>query len=120
MNEMAIKLNEFEGCISDAVNKLKDFEYDGAYKSIMQAFNYNPNSPKPHNLLGIYYEFKDNYDLARKHYRIAYVLNPLYKPASENLERVSTLFLYKKIPVNYGEEPPKEPDIPKRISEQNN
>jgi tetratricopeptide (TPR) repeat protein len=114
MNELAFRTNEFELCIKDAISKLKDFEYDEAYMFIMKAFNENPNSPEPHNLLGIMYEFKENYDLARKHYRIAYVLNPTYRPASENLERVSTLFLYKRIPINYGEEIQEELSIPKK------
>ena len=114
MNSIEIRTNEFELYMKDAISKLKDFKYREAYLSIMKAFQENPNVPEPHNLLGIYYEFNENYDLARKHYRIAYVLNPTYKPSSENLERVSTLFLYKRIPVNYGEEVTVEPVVPKR------
>lgn len=89
--------------LEEAINNLKKSEYKDAYDIIMKAIYNNPNAPEPHNLLGIWYEFKGNYDLARKHYRIAYVLNPIYKPSSENLERVSTLFPAREIPINYGE-----------------
>lgn len=90
--------------MKDAVSKLKNNEYEESYKLIMKAINIDPNAAEPHNLLGIWYEFKGENDLARKHYRISYVLNPTYKPASVNLERVSTLFPYKNIEVDFGDE----------------
>ena len=103
MKELEILSDEFKMYIKEATSKLKNFEYSEAYNFIMKAIKANPNAPEPHNLLGLWYEFIGNNDLARKHYRVAYVLNPTYKPASENLERVSTLFSHKEIPVNYGE-----------------
>jgi lipoprotein NlpI len=66
--------------------------------------NENPDSPEPQNLLGIWYEFQGNNDLARRHYRAAYALDPTYKPSSINLERISTFFSAHKIPVDFGEE----------------
>jgi len=98
---MSSKLDKY---IKEATSNLKNYEYEETYNFIMKAFIENPNAPEPHNLLGIWYEFKGNNDLARKHYRIAYVLNPLYKPATVNLERVSTLFPLKRIQVDFGEE----------------
>lgn len=112
MNKSEALAIDFSNSMNDAVKQLKSFHYDKAYELIMKAMNADPNAAEPHNLLGIWYEFNANKDLARKHYRIAYVLNPVYKPASENLERVSTLFLTKEIPVNYGEEPAGEEDKP--------
>lgn len=97
-------LKEFDMYIKEATNSLKEYEYEVAYEFIMKALSANPDAPEPHNLLGIWYEFKGNNDLARKHYRVAYVLNPIYKPATVNLERVSTLFPLKKIQVDFGEE----------------
>lgn len=93
---------EFDKYIKKAADSLQGCEYEQAYEFIMKAVNANPNAPEPHNLLGIWYEFKGNNDLARKHYRVAYVLNPIYKPASVNLERVSTLFPHKRIQVDFG------------------
>lgn len=88
--------------LKTAVNKLQSFKYEESYKYIMDAIKEDPNAPEPHNLLGIWYEFQGNKELARKHYRIAYVLKPTYKPASVNLERVSSIFSGNKIQVDYG------------------
>lgn len=95
--------NEFDICVKDAANYLKEYKYEEAYERIMKAIYLDPNAPEPQNLLGIWYEFKEKNDLARKHYRMAYVLNPLYKPSSVNLERVSTLFSLNKIEVDFGD-----------------
>ncbi len=102
MNEFEIVTNKFDQLLKEATDKLKNNRLEEAYEYIMHACEADPNAPHPHNLLGIWYEFKGKNELARKHYRVAYVLDPTYIPASENLERVSTLFLYKSIPVNYG------------------
>lgn len=112
MNEFELVVYEFDQLLQEAINKLKNDAMEDAYKYIMRACEVDPNAPQPHNLLGIWYEFKGKSDLARKHYRVAYVLSPTYKPASENLERVSTLFPYKRIPVNYGELPANDIVIP--------
>lgn len=103
MSEFKLATTEFDQLLQEATDKLKNNDMEEAYKYIMNACEADPNSPQPHNLLGIWYEFRGMSDLARKHYRVAYVLDPTYKPASENLERISTLFPYKWIPVNFGE-----------------
>jgi Tfp pilus assembly protein PilF len=99
-----MKSDRFDDYIKGATKKLQDSKYEESYELIMKAISMNPNAPESHNLLGIWYEFKGNNDIARKHYRIAYVLNPTYKPASVNLERVSTLFSDKVLQVDYGED----------------
>lgn len=88
--------------LNNAINKLQNYKYEESYKYIMDAIKEDPNAPEPQNLLGIWYEFKGNKELARKHYRIAYVLKPTYKPASVNLERVSSLFSGNDIQIDYG------------------
>ncbi len=102
-NSTIIDTDEINTLLKKAITELKREEYKKAYNLIIKAICHNPNAPEPHNLLGIWYEFKGNDDLARKHYRIAYVLNPIYRPSCENLERVSTLFSTRKIAINYGE-----------------
>jgi len=96
--------NNFKTYIKEATSKLYNYEFEDSFKMIMKALNENPNAPEPHNLLGIWYEFKGNNDLARKHYRAAYALDPTYKPASENLERVCIFFMSHKMPIDFGEE----------------
>jgi len=104
MDRFEIISSKFIDYIREAANEIHNHEFEKSYKTIINAININPNAPEPHNLLGIWYEFKNNKDLARKHYRAAYALDPTYKPASENLERVCTFFEAKRKQVNFGEE----------------
>jgi Flp pilus assembly protein TadD len=104
MRDNKTNVKEYESYIKEATLNLKQWDYDEAYKSIMNAMTTNPNLPEAQNLLGIWYEKYGNRDLARKHYRIAYVLNPRYKAASVNLERASSVFQYEDIPIDYGDE----------------
>jgi len=98
---ISIKFNNY---IRQATIEIHNHEFEKSYKAIINAIDINPNAPEPHNLLGIWYEFKNNNDLARKHYRAAYALDPTYKPASENLERVCTNFVSERKQINFGEE----------------
>lgn len=103
MSEIVITQNDFENMIKAAVVELKKYNLKEAYIFIMNAMYANPNRPEAQNLLGIWYELRGDNALARKHYRMAYVLDPIYRPASTNLERVATIFPYNKIPIDYGE-----------------
>jgi Flp pilus assembly protein TadD len=96
--------NKFNSCIRQATEELQQEKFEKAYKTILSAINLNLDAPEPHNLIGIWYELKNKTDLARKHYRAAYALDPTYKPASENLERLCSSFLLRKTQVNFGEE----------------
>ncbi|MHB8074065.1 hypothetical protein [Desulfosporosinus fructosivorans] len=45
-------------------------------------------------------------DLARKHYRAAYALDPTFKPAIRNLERISTFDnRYGRDHIDFGDQP---------------
>jgi len=103
MNKIEIKSDKFKNVINDVTKKLHNNEWEESYKIIINALCENPDAPEPHNLLGLWNEFNKNYDLARKHYRAAYALDPTYKPASINLERVCTMFSYRSIPLDFGE-----------------
>ena len=105
MNNFELNLNIFYKNLKFTVDKLHNKEFEEAYKMIINEICSNPNAPEPHNLLGIWYEMNGEEQLARKHYRVSYVLDPTYKPACNNLERISTLFISKKIPFDFGEEP---------------
>ncbi len=77
---------------SVAVVKAADFLKEGrmneALPSIKEAIRLNTEAAEPHNLLGIFFELTGDDDNARKHYRAAYALDPTYKPACRNLERL--------------------------------
>ncbi len=95
---------EYEAWIREAVHNLRQAEYEEAYELIIKAITVGPNDPEPQNLLGIWYECMGEKDLARKHYRMAYVLDSGFQPAGNNLQRVGTVFQYEDIPVDYGED----------------
>lgn len=105
MNNPELKLSVFEISLKQAIEKLQSSKLVDAYKIILDTICVNPNAPEPHNLLGLWYEMNGEEQLARKHYRIAYVLDPKFKPACNNLERISTLFLSKEIPYDFGDKP---------------
>ncbi|MDF2615099.1 MAG: hypothetical protein K0S71_2885 [Clostridia bacterium] len=79
----------------------KDFETAKNYiqKSILQSIG----APQPFNLLGILEEYKGNLSQACKYYRASYALDPTYRAASNNLERVTgTQYMKKREHVDFG------------------
>ncbi|MDD7363452.1 MAG: NAD-binding protein [Peptoniphilus sp.] len=66
--------------------------YDDGMALIRDAMKEDPNSPEPHNLLGIILEKSGDHAGAMKHFRAAYALDPSYKPASHNLKTCGEFF----------------------------
>ena len=89
--------------IRQAAASLKDKNCEGAYSLIVEAMCLNPDAPQPHNLLGIFYELSGDGNLARRHYRAAYSLDPTFKPACSNLERICTDFDNKPSTYDFGD-----------------
>ena len=81
----------FSETLSNAIELLKSRSFNSGYKLITNALLLDPDAPEPHNLLGILAELKGDDSIARKHYRAAYALDPTYKPACRNLERLVML-----------------------------
>lgn len=112
MYKIEFEPTRFSKTMKEAIKKLQSHEFEEAYKLIIIVLSMNPHAPEPHNLLGLWYEMKGNEDIARKHYRAAYALDPMYKPASKNLERVSSLFSGKNMPFEFGYDALEEAAIP--------
>lgn len=51
-----------------------------------------PHDPEPHNLFGIFFEKRSDHNMAMKHFRAAWDLDPTYMPARHNLEHYGTFF----------------------------
>lgn len=77
--------------------------FDKAKEYLKKAIAENLEAPEPQNLIGILYEYEDDLLTAEKHYRAALALDPTYKPALENLNRVSS-FRYSREGVRFGDE----------------
>lgn len=95
--------DKFTQCIQQATEHLRTKNCDNAYDSIIEAMQIYPNAPHPHNLLGIFYELTGDEHLARRHYRAAYSLDPTYKPACRNLERLCADFDNKPKSYDFGD-----------------
>ena len=84
----------FESYIEKAIEEITNKNFSQAKEYIHLAILENYASPKTHNLLGILDEITGDLSLARKHYRAAYALDPAFKLACRNLERL-TKFYYR-------------------------
>lgn len=98
-------MNIFELKINRSIELIKIGNYTDAEHYIHLSMSEDDISPKPHNLLGIIAELKGDLIKAEKHYRAAYALDPTFKAACENLQRITSLnykLNYKNI--MYGNE----------------
>lgn len=77
-------------------------DYEKAGEFLRKAISQNTESPEPHNLLGIVFEFNGKISEAQKHYRAALALEPAFRPAQENLERTAQ-FTYTQHGMNLGD-----------------
>lgn len=101
----------FENSIREAVKSLKSNEYFLCKKYIGEAMLLNDHAPEVYNLLGIISEIKGDLTLAGKYYRVSYTFEPTYKPAIENLERITSFFyIFNKNSLNYGDQQGNEED----------
>lgn len=88
MKKTEIRPDEFIKAIIQAADLLQKNDFESSHAQIAYAMALNMDAPQPHNLLGILYELVGDENAARKHYRAAYALDPTYKPACRNLERL--------------------------------
>lgn len=74
-----------------------------------------------HNLYGVLEEYLNEYNLARKHFMVAYALDPTYKPSIRNFERLSTFHSGgKRNQIDFGDQPEEEAENPYVIVYDNN
>lgn len=71
---------------------VKNGEYDECKQMIRHAMEEYPDSPEPHNLMGVVLEQVRDHATAMRHFRAAYALDPTYRPASQNLNNYGTFF----------------------------
>ncbi|MFA6940646.1 MAG: hypothetical protein WCQ54_06630 [Clostridiaceae bacterium] len=86
-----IKNNKpYENIINKAADSIKARNYISAKEYIRKALMEDYHAPEPQNLIGIICELSGDCILAGKHYRAASSLDPTYKPAIHNLERITS------------------------------
>lgn len=91
--------------INEVIYYLKMNDYDAAISNIKEVMVEDLSSGKIHNLLGIYYEKKGDFNRARKHYRVACDLEPTLIAPIKNLERLGSFrYLCSDKYIDYGVE----------------
>ena len=83
-----IKDSSFKMMVNETVKQLKNRNLTVAGGLINEMASISMNAPEPHNLYGILSEMRGDISNAKKHYRAASALDPAYKPAIRNLERL--------------------------------
>lgn len=63
-------------------------DLDAAYEHVREAARIDPSKPEAQNLTGAITEIRGDWLTALKHYRAAMALDPTYKPADANVERI--------------------------------
>ena len=91
---------DFNNCLNDFCSLIKleiDLgNLDECLELVKDKMKEYPHSPVPHNLLGILMEIRGNHELAMKHFRAAWALDPCYEPASKNLGNLAIYGTNKK------------------------
>lgn len=97
------KENKFKFYMDKAILELKNRNYESARGYIFKAMMIDDSAPEIHNLFGIFYELNRNIDLAHKHYSASYSLNATFRPARNNLQRISDFsYKYSTCNIDYG------------------
>lgn len=81
---------------TDAIKYIEHYEFQKAKECAITMLYMDNLGALTQNLLGIIAELTMDFQLASKHYRAAYALDPTFKPAIANLDRV-TNFSYKPV-----------------------
>ena len=87
----------FDMLIEESKEAILQGDVNKAEKLVGLAFELVNNSPKVHNILGIIAEVKNDKTMAIRHYRAALGLDSSYKPAINNLNKITTYGYYYKI-----------------------
>ena len=67
-------------------------DYRNCERLIRSAMGEYPHAPEPHNLIGILLEKEGDHQMAMRHFRAAWALDPTYIPARQNLDCYGTFF----------------------------
>lgn len=87
LDKQSKKLSQF---CDDARKLVMERDYNTCYDLTCAIMREYPDAPQPHNIMGILLEKTGQHPEAMKHFRVALVLDPTYRPAIENLDTYGT------------------------------
>jgi len=79
---------DYEEHLELAKKYIGERKFDAAREHVRLAIGENSTKPEALNLLGALTEIRGDWLEALKHYRAAVALDPSYKPATENIDRI--------------------------------
>ena len=85
------KVIDYASSIELAKKAIMDFHFDAAVEHVRKAVSFDPARPEAFNLLGVLEELRGNRLEAQKHYRAALSLDPSYRAALVNIERITSI-----------------------------
>ena len=88
-----------------AKRAINNREFDLARGHLAEVIKQNDRMIEAHNLLGVLFEMKQEYSVAKRCYGRAIAIDSQYEPAQQNMRRLFELFQFgsSKEPVNLGE-----------------
>ena len=88
-----------------AKRAINNREFDEARSHLAEVIKQNERMIEAHNLLGVLFEMKHEYSIAKRCYGRAIAIDSNYEPAQQNMRRLFELFQFgsSKEPVNLGE-----------------
>jgi DNA-binding response OmpR family regulator len=87
-----------------AKRAINNREFDLARKHLAEVIRQNDRMVEAHNLLGVLFEMRQEYDTAKKCYGRAIAIDSHYEPAQQNMRRIFELFQFgiSNEPYNLG------------------
>jgi len=81
---------DYRTLIDQSRNRIREGAFEAAWDNARRAVATDPARPEAYNLLGALLEIKHQGLEAQKFYRAALEIDPTYRPAGENLERITS------------------------------
>ncbi|RJQ83615.1 MAG: response regulator [Desulfobacteraceae bacterium] len=97
---------DYRSLIELAKRHITDREFAAARETARKAIAVDPGQPGAYNLLGALLEIKGDELEAQKFYRAALDIDPTYKPAQVNLDRVTSWYKFGRIDIGKEKEAP--------------
>jgi CheY-like chemotaxis protein len=88
---------EYSALIELAKRHITDRSFAAARDSVRSAIAADPDQPEAYNLLGALFEIKNEPIEAGKFYRAALNIDPTFKPAQANLDRITSWHKFGRI-----------------------
>ena len=88
-----------------AKRAINNRDFDEARGHLAEVIRQNDRMIEAHNLLGVLFEMKNEYSIAKRCYGRAIAIDSTYEPAQQNMRRLYELFQFgsSKEPINLGE-----------------